>query len=176
MSVSPPYPLYAHVLTQRALPSLNPPAATTTYGAVTSTIHYLADRSAQPRPTFSDVMYAFPLTHAEILERFRAKLREVKQQHTGARFSDVPPLSPGHDTAVRGRGNKIVAVIDAIVAVPGVLLPWKEMVRVAREEGVWTVIDAAHSIGQEVRDSHFGEWAWACMDIEDECSCSTALT
>lgn len=74
-------------------------------------------------------------------------MREVKQQ--GAAFTDVPPLSPGHDEAARGKGNKIVAVIDAIVANPGALLPWKEMVRIAREEGVWTVIDAAHSIGQE---------------------------
>ncbi|EIW57456.1 PLP-dependent transferase [Trametes versicolor FP-101664 SS1] len=121
--------------------------STTTYGAVANTIHYLADRSEQPRPTFSDITYTFPLTHAEVLERFRAKLREVKQQ--GAAFTDVPPLSPGHDEAARGKGNKIVAVIDAIVANPGALLPWKEMVAIAREEGVWTVIDAAHSIGQE---------------------------
>jgi hercynylcysteine S-oxide lyase len=43
-----------------------------------------------------------------------------------------------------------VAVIDSIVSNPGVLLPWKEMVQLCREEGVWSVIDAAHSIGQEV--------------------------
>ncbi|KAL1949376.1 hypothetical protein VTO73DRAFT_8257 [Trametes versicolor] len=123
--------------------------STTAYSAVSSTIRYLADRSEQPRPTFSDVTYTFPLTHAEILERFRAKLREVRQQHSGTTFTDVPPLSVGYDATARGQGNKIVAVIDAIVAVPGALLPWKEMARIAREEGVWTVIDAAHSLGQE---------------------------
>jgi dTDP-4-amino-4,6-dideoxygalactose transaminase len=42
-----------------------------------------------------------------------------------------------------------VAVIDSIASNPGVLLPWKEMVNICREEGVWTIIDAAHSIGQE---------------------------
>lgn len=43
-----------------------------------------------------------------------------------------------------------MAVIDSIASNPGVLLPWKEMVKICREEGVWSVIDAAHSIGQEV--------------------------
>jgi len=42
-----------------------------------------------------------------------------------------------------------VAVIDSIASNPGVYLPWKEMATICREEGVWSVIDAAHSIGQE---------------------------
>jgi selenocysteine lyase/cysteine desulfurase len=41
-------------------------------------------------------------------------------------------------------------VIDSIVAQPGALLPWKQLVQICREEGVWSVVDAAHSIGQEV--------------------------
>jgi hercynylcysteine S-oxide lyase len=28
-------------------------------------------------------------------------------------------------------------------------MPWKEMVKICKEEGVWSVVDAAHSIGQE---------------------------
>ncbi|KAH9902931.1 PLP-dependent transferase [Cubamyces lactineus] len=124
--------------------------ATTTYGAVTNTIRYLADRSEQPRPEAVAVTYEFPLTHAQILDIFRAKLREAKQQRLNTPFTDVPPLSPWHDArAENAQGNKIVAVIDSITANPGALMPWQEMVRVCREEGVWTVIDAAHSIGQE---------------------------
>jgi len=46
--------------------------------------------------------------------------------------------------------RKIVAVVDAIAANPGVRLPWKEMVAICRDAGVWSVVDAAHSIGQEV--------------------------
>ncbi|KAI0368661.1 PLP-dependent transferase [Pilatotrama ljubarskyi] len=125
--------------------------ASTTYGAVANTIRYLADRSEQPQPEAVAVEYTFPLTHAQILDIFRAKLREVKQQHANTQFMDVPPLSPGYseDPEARGKGNKIVAVIDSITANPGALMPWQEMVRVCREEGVWSVIDAAHSIGQE---------------------------
>ena len=130
-------------------------AATTTYDAVSNTIRYLADRSEQPRPEAVTITYNFPLTHAQILDIFRTTLRDVKQQRSGTAFTDVPPLSPGYvaltHPADPPRGNKIVAVIDSIVANPGVFLPWKEMVRICREEGVWTVIDAAHSIGQEVR-------------------------
>ncbi|KAH9850270.1 PLP-dependent transferase [Lenzites betulinus] len=123
--------------------------ASTTYGAVANTVRYLADRSEQPRPEFVTLQYTFPLTHEQILDIFRAKLREVKQAHSQTAFTDVPPLSPGHAEATHGQGNKLVAVIDSITANPGALMPWKEIVRICQEEGVWTVIDAAHSIGQE---------------------------
>ena len=69
----------------------------------------------------------FPTTSAKILEGFRAHLRSV-------------PRFPG---------QKVVSVIDSIVSNPGVLLPWKAMAQICKEEGVLSVIDAAHSIGQE---------------------------
>lgn len=46
--------------------------------------------------------------------------------------------------------RKVVAVVDAIVANPGVRLPWKEMVAICKDAGVWSVVDAAHAIGQQV--------------------------
>lgn len=46
--------------------------------------------------------------------------------------------------------RKIVAVVDAIVSNPGVRLPWKEMVAICKDASVWSVVDAAHAIGQEV--------------------------
>ena len=70
----------------------------------------------------------FPTTRAEILDNFRAHLRAL-------------PFSPK---------KKRVAVIDSIASNPGAALPWKEMTKICKEEGVWSVIDAAHSIGQEV--------------------------
>ena len=114
---------------------------------------YLSDRSESPRPEVVNIELNFPLTHAQIVDIFRTKLREFKHAHAaaGTAFTDVPPLSPGHTDDPAQRKNKIVAVIDSITGNPGALMPWQEMVRIAREEGVWTVIDAAHSIGQEVR-------------------------
>lgn len=47
-----------------------------------------------------------------------------------------------------------MAVIDSIVSMPAALLPWKEMVAIChvfRKDDceVWSIIDAAHSLGQE---------------------------
>lgn len=53
-------------------------------------------------------------------------------------------------TRQRSGLQKIVAVIDSIASNPGVLLPWKEMVVICKEEGVMSIIDGAHSIGQEL--------------------------
>ena len=72
------------------------------YGAVANTIRYLADRSEQPRPETIAVAYGFPLTHAQILDIFRAKLREVKQQRPNIAFTDAAPLSPGAMRCTRG--------------------------------------------------------------------------
>ncbi|KAI0926138.1 hypothetical protein AcW1_008381 [Taiwanofungus camphoratus] len=123
--------------------------ASTTYGAISKTIEYLSDRSEQPRPTSHAVLYTFPMTHAEILDRFRARIREIKQLHPDTDFSDAPSDSLPY---VHGREkkNKFVAVIDSIVSNPGVLLPWKDMIQICKEEGIWSVVDAAHSIGQEM--------------------------
>lgn len=35
-------------------------------------------------------------------------------------------------------------------------MPWKELVQICKEEGIWSVVDAAHSIGQE-NDINLGE-------------------
>ena len=70
----------------------------------------------------------FPSSHAEILENWQKHIKNL----------------PRHPD------QRVVAVIDAIVSNPGVLLPWEEMVKICREEGIISVIDAAHSIGQQV--------------------------
>ncbi|TCD65232.1 hypothetical protein EIP91_002940 [Steccherinum ochraceum] len=114
----------------------------TTYGAITKTLKFLGDRSEAPRPVVYSVTYTFPLTHQEIVDTFRTRVRELKFQHAKTRFTNVPG---GSDD----KGNRFVAVIDSIASNPGVLLPWKELIKVCEEEGIWTVLDAAHSVGQE---------------------------
>jgi len=112
-------------------------------------MQYLADRSEQPRPEAHDIQYTFPMSHTEILDRFRSRIREIKQQHPDSIFSYA--YSEQDASTAFGKGkNKFVAVIDAVTANPGVLMPWQEMVRICREEAVYSVVDAAHSIGQEM--------------------------
>ncbi|EPQ52602.1 PLP-dependent transferase [Gloeophyllum trabeum ATCC 11539] len=107
--------------------------ASTTYGAISKTIQYLSD--IPPHPIVSDFPLIFPCTHAKIVDDWRKHLRLVVSSDVGSA-----------DTVKR----KIVAVIDGIISTPGVRLPWTEMVKVCREEGVWSVVDGAHMVGQEV--------------------------
>ncbi|KZS93866.1 PLP-dependent transferase [Sistotremastrum niveocremeum HHB9708] len=103
----------------------------TTYGAVSRTLTYIADVS--PHPVHYTIPIAFPTTHHDIIETFRSHLRQL------------PRKAPGE-------GQTIVAVIDSITSNPGVVLPWEELVAICKKEGIWSVVDGAHSIGQHPVD------------------------
>ncbi|KAI0065100.1 PLP-dependent transferase [Artomyces pyxidatus] len=109
--------------------------ATTTYNAVERTVQYIRD--SPPHPKISVFNIAFPTTRSAILNSFGTHLRALRRAQLSVQNSEGPKL-------------KIVAVIDSIASHPGCYLPWKEMTQICREEGVMVVIDAAHSIGQEV--------------------------
>ena len=106
---------------------------------------YLCDRSEPPYPTLHTLNLTFPMSHAEIVHAYRMKIQEIKGTHAGTKY-DIGPSN----TNLEGKGNRIIAIIDAIVCNPGLYMPWKEIVNLCRQEGVWSVVDAAHSIGQEV--------------------------
>ncbi|KAF8261625.1 PLP-dependent transferase [Lactarius quietus] len=111
-------------------------AATTTYPALERAVQYISD--LPPHPSVSVFQLNFPTTRASILQNFRAHVDTLssKVQAKQRELGDGTKL-------------KIVAVIDSIVSNPGVHLPWKEMVAICRERGILTVVDAAHSVGQE---------------------------
>ncbi|CAE6475772.1 unnamed protein product [Rhizoctonia solani] len=96
----------------------------TTYGAVLKICEFFAD--TPPNPEHITIPLTFPVSHKNILDEFRQKLKEI----------------PRHD------GQTVVAVIDALVSNPGVLLPWEQLTRICKEEGVYSLIDGAHAIGQ----------------------------
>lgn len=75
----------------------------------------------------------FPISHDKIVQNFRAHLHKLVSERSE-----------------RNQHGKIVAVIDTIASNPGVSLPWKQLVSICKDAGIWTVVDAAHSIGQEL--------------------------
>ncbi|CCO29651.1 putative aminotransferase C660.12c [Rhizoctonia solani AG-1 IB] len=96
----------------------------TTYGAVSNICDFISD--TPPNPEHMTVELAFPVSHKIILDKFRQKLKGIPRQD----------------------GQTIVAVIDALASNPGVLLPWEELTKICKEEGVYSLIDGAHAIGQ----------------------------
>ncbi|KIK70144.1 hypothetical protein GYMLUDRAFT_53247 [Collybiopsis luxurians FD-317 M1] len=106
----------------------------TTYDSISRTAQYIAD--TPPHPTHSQFTLLFPTTQKAIIEDWRNYLRSLNE--TRAQVAQQA-----------GQRPKIVAIIDSIIAKPGAYLPWKEMVKICKEEDVWSVVDAAHSIGQE---------------------------
>lgn len=133
---------------------------TTTYNGVERCIQYIHD--LPPHPIISEFQLTFPNTHAAIISTFRAHVRKL--------------CAHQKSNAQAGQDLKIVAVIDSLVSNPGVLLPWKELVQICKEEGIWSVVDAAHSIGQE-NDINLGEAKpdfWISVSGNDQVSsCST---
>lgn len=105
--------------------------ASTTYGNVAKTILHLKDTN--PELTVAPFGLQFPVSNAAIIDAFRAHLRSIPRVAASAANPDP----------------KIVCVVDSIVSNPGIYMPWKEMVKICKDEGVWSVVDAAHSIGQE---------------------------
>ncbi|KAJ7070500.1 pyridoxal phosphate-dependent transferase [Mycena amicta] len=97
----------------------------TTYGSVSKTAQYLED--TPPHPTVSNIMLTFPTTRSAVLEQFRAHLKAI-------------PRTPG---------QQVLAVIDGMVSIPALWLPWKEMVAICKEYDVLSLVDAAHLVGQE---------------------------
>ncbi|KAJ6541803.1 pyridoxal phosphate-dependent transferase [Mycena capillaripes] len=103
-------------------------AFNTTYNSVSRTAQYISDTF--PHPVVSELRLVFPTTPAKVIALFKDHLKSLPRKN----------------------GQKVVAIIDSIISLPAILLPWKELVQICKEEGVMSVIDAAHSIGQEPVD------------------------
>ncbi|KAJ7735967.1 PLP-dependent transferase [Mycena metata] len=97
----------------------------TTYDAMAGLVRFLHDSAGHP--AVSTFVIQWPTSHVAIVAGYRAHLQSL-------------PRHPG---------QKVVAIIDSITSVPGALMPWQALVQVCRELDVYSLIDGAHSIGQE---------------------------
>ncbi|KAE8352528.1 pyridoxal phosphate-dependent transferase [Aspergillus coremiiformis] len=94
----------------------------TVYGAVEYGLVSLTESTpVQTRK----VEYQFPISHDDLLLRFREVVRTARAEGLNVR----------------------VAVFDTIVSVPGVRFPFERLVEICREELILSLVDGAHGIG-----------------------------
>lgn len=93
------------------------------YGAVEKGVVSLQEHSnLQSRK----VRFEFPIAEDELERRFREVVRETREEGLKVR----------------------AAVFDTIVSNPGCRFPFERFTAICREEGILSVIDGAHGIGQ----------------------------
>ncbi len=101
----------------------------TTYGSISRTAQYIS--GVPPHPEVAQFTILFPTTKEDIISRWRSHLEPIRERV--------------------GKNTKIVAVVDAIISNPRVLLPWEVMTDICREFDVWSVIDAAHDTRRQTK-------------------------
>ncbi|KAL7420902.1 hypothetical protein Q5752_004856 [Cryptotrichosporon argae] len=113
---------------------------TTTYGAIGQTVKYICDKHPGVRLEVVDV--AFPCAHADVVRQTEAVL---------SRYNELAPLDLSGLPRAVGRNVHArvrAVVVDQIASLPGVVYPWEAIVRLCRKYGAWSIVDAAHAIGQ----------------------------
>ncbi|KAL7415115.1 PLP-dependent transferase [Mrakia frigida] len=101
---------------------------TTQYGAIFNTAAHIAD--VNPGVTLLEIPLIFPTTHAEIVQLVKDTVAKVKK-----------------DEEKTGKKIKL-SVVEAISSIPGVVMPWREICTFYKQEGILSVVDGAHELGQ----------------------------
>ncbi|KAI0469001.1 aminotransferase family protein-like protein [Xylaria cf. heliscus] len=94
----------------------------TIYGGCLKTIRSLEETT--PVRGYS-IDLAYPIEDDEILRKVNAALLAIRQQG----------------------GRVVLAMFDTVLTFPGVRFPWESLVRLYKQQGIMTCIDAAHGIG-----------------------------
>jgi hercynylcysteine S-oxide lyase len=96
----------------------------TTYGAISTTVQRYAD--AVKNLKVHKIVLNFPTQPGAIVSLFRRHIEGLQ----------------------RKPGATVMAIIDGIISVPGASIPWEELVKICRDNGVYSLIDGAHLVGQ----------------------------
>ena len=111
--------------------------ASTTYDAVDKAARFVA--SINPHLILETIDIVPPYTLDEISRAFEAGLKKIQSS------CDYIALSE------QGEQPKIFVIVDALSSNPGILIPWERVVEFCKsQENVWTLVDAAHAVGQVV--------------------------
>ncbi|GIC85452.1 putative aminotransferase family protein (LolT) [Aspergillus udagawae] len=95
----------------------------TVYGAVEKTLVSLTETTPLQ---LRKVRYQLPISHDELVRKFGEVVAKAKADGLKVR----------------------VAIFDTIVSMPGVRFPFERLIEACRAEGILSVVDGAHGIGQ----------------------------
>ncbi|KAK6535684.1 hypothetical protein TWF694_002135 [Orbilia ellipsospora] len=94
----------------------------TIYGACGRTVQFITDTT---QATAVSMPLSYPVSDTSILSLFRSTVAELK---------------------AAGKKPKLV-IFDTVSSMPGMRFPWEKMIVAAKEEGVLSLIDGAHGVG-----------------------------
>ena len=97
----------------------------TLYGSVAKMIEYINETRGVES---ANVAVEYPINDDTLVSTFQMAIKRVK-------FG-------------KWRRRVRVAIFDTISSSPGVRVPWERLVEVCREEGVLSLVDGAHGVGQ----------------------------
>lgn len=113
------------------------------YGALGKTFEYVQD-AYSPKPTLVRVETTYPLSHKELVDKFRDQIRSLKSA-----------------------GKKVrMAAFDAITSMPGLVLPWEELVTVCREEGIYSLVCKGTCQGRVTVRRKLNLYAWVSSQVD----------
>ena len=96
----------------------------TLYGSVAKMIEYINETRGVESV---NVAVEYPINDDELVTKFQTAINRIKW----------------------GSWRKVrVAIFDTISSLPGVRVPWERLVEVCRKEGVLSLVDGAHGVGQ----------------------------
>ena len=97
----------------------------TLYGSVAKMIEYIHESRGVES---ANVAVEYPINDDTLVSKFQMAIKRVK-------FG-------------KWRRRVRIAIFDTISSLPGVRVPWERLVKVCREEGVLSLVDGAHGVGQ----------------------------
>nr|AOR51838.1 PLP-dependent aminotransferase [Phaffia rhodozyma] len=103
----------------------------TTYGPVYKALAYTADRFPSLNLNVHIIPLTFPMAHAEIVSLTESAVKKLNEQ---------------------GPGKVRLVLVDAIASNPGIVLPWREVAKIAKKHQALCIVDGAHLIGQQPID------------------------
>lgn len=91
-------------------------------------MQYIVDTHPHLDLELLPVTFTYPKSHAEVVRLAREAIDAANSDGTGRKVR--------------------LALVDSISSLPGVIVPWEELVELFHEKGVIALVDGAHQVGQ----------------------------